>query len=206
MMILWSTILVSNARGAFHLDANYLGFMIINTPIFSFNADEDSQNDTNMSTANTENILELLVSQDTPPPLTSDSKYFCSECSQSFDAKDEYKAHRQKVHSSFNCNVCGKIFAENKILKRHLKIHNPNKPHSCSVCMMKFAESSNLTKHMKKHTGIVAIGIGAMMAHAIVLHILVFYLQVNCGMWLANQIYVLYAGEPSNGPVHYRNT
>lgn len=56
-------------------------------------------------------------------------------------------------HSSFQCNVCHKIFAENKILKRHLKIHNPNKPHVCGVCSMSFAESSNLTKHMKKHTG-----------------------------------------------------
>lgn len=37
--------------------------------------------------------------------------------------------------------------------KRHLKIHNPNKPHVCNACGMSFAESSNLSKHMKKHTG-----------------------------------------------------
>ncbi|KAG4080302.1 hypothetical protein HA402_010794 [Bradysia odoriphaga] len=53
----------------------------------------------------------------------------------------------------FACEFCHKRFAENKILKRHLKIHSPNKPHVCSVCNMSFAESSNLTKHKKKHTG-----------------------------------------------------
>lgn len=58
-----------------------------------------------------------------------------------------------KKPKSFECPECHKIFAENKILKRHLKIHNPIKPHICDVCKMAFAESSNLTKHMKKHTG-----------------------------------------------------
>lgn len=53
----------------------------------------------------------------------------------------------------FECEFCHKRFAENKILKRHLKIHSPNKPHICTVCNMSFAESSNLTKHKKKHTG-----------------------------------------------------
>lgn len=59
----------------------------------------------------------------------------------------------EKKPKSFECPTCHKVFAENKILKRHLKIHNPIKPHVCNVCEMSFAESSNLTKHHKKHTG-----------------------------------------------------
>lgn len=86
-------------------------------------------------------------------PRSQDARTFCNECNILFDTKQNYKSHRQKLHSTFQCNVCDKVFAENKILKRHLKIHNPNKPHVCNVCMMSFAESSNLTKHMKKHTG-----------------------------------------------------
>lgn len=50
-------------------------------------------------------------------------------------------------------NVNHKVFAQKKILKRHLKIHNPNKPHVCSTCGFSFAEKSNLRKHEKKHTG-----------------------------------------------------
>lgn len=51
------------------------------------------------------------------------------------------------------CEVCHKAFSEQRILKRHLKIHMKNKPHQCDQCDMSFAESSNLTKHKKKHTG-----------------------------------------------------
>lgn len=53
----------------------------------------------------------------------------------------------------FICEVCNKAFSEQRILKRHLKIHMENKPHQCDQCEMSFAESSNLTKHKKKHTG-----------------------------------------------------
>lgn len=93
-----------------------------------------------------DNILNIL-------PTQHDSKTTCVDCNVLFDTKENLKVHRQMRHNSFKCHVCDKVFAENKILKRHLKIHNPNKPHSCHICLMKFAESSNLTKHMKKHTG-----------------------------------------------------
>lgn len=53
----------------------------------------------------------------------------------------------------FECLTCHKIFGQKKVLKRHLKIHNPNKPHVCKTCNMSFVESSNLRKHEKKHTG-----------------------------------------------------
>lgn len=63
--------------------------------------------------------------------------------------------NRQRAASkeSFECPECHKVFAENKILNRHLKIHDPVKKHVCSECNMSFSESSNLTKHLKKHTG-----------------------------------------------------
>lgn len=61
--------------------------------------------------------------------------------------------NKNETKNKFECTQCHKIFAENKILKRHLKIHSPIKPHVCTVCSATFAESSNLSKHMKKHTG-----------------------------------------------------
>lgn len=61
--------------------------------------------------------------------------------------------NKNESKNSFKCEQCHKVFAERKILKRHLKIHNPIKPHACPECHMSFAESSNLSKHMKKHTG-----------------------------------------------------
>lgn len=79
------------------------------------------------------------------------------ECGIEFESMEKLKLHYNKVHEpqkiKFQCNVCHKIFAESKILRRHMKIHSPHKPHVCPTCNMSFAESSNLTKHKKKHTG-----------------------------------------------------
>lgn len=98
---------------------------------------------------------------------TDCSSFNCTECDLNFDTKDKFDLHTQSTsHSNsleintksdtkkpFQCPECHKIFAENKILKRHLKIHSPVKPHVCTECNMSFTESSNLSKHMKKHTG-----------------------------------------------------
>lgn len=98
-------------------------------------------------------------------------------CNLHFDSKEKLDLHSQSAHlsktfdsstgntnvindattnvkkNSFECPECHKIFAESKILRRHLKIHSPIKPHRCPECSMSFAESSNLSKHIKKHTG-----------------------------------------------------
>lgn len=39
--------------------------------------------------------------------------------------------HIKTGENSFECPECHKVFAEKKILKRHLKIHSPIKPHCC---------------------------------------------------------------------------
>lgn len=95
-------------------------------------------------------------------------KYFCADCGLNFNQLEELSDHQTKVHTEdcedpalmmdkcdamFQCDVCLKVFSEAKILRRHLKIHSPHKPHVCNICDMSFAESSNLTKHKKKHTG-----------------------------------------------------
>lgn len=103
----------------------------------------------------------------------------CGVCNLHFESKEKLDLHSQSVHSTetpqstldsstattatlientqknscHECPECHKVFAESKILRRHLKIHSPIKPHNCSECSMSFAESSNLHKHMKKHTG-----------------------------------------------------
>lgn len=106
---------------------------------------------------------------------STESNHNCAECCLDFDTKEKFDAHMKSAHSSdqvdtsttsdkpdvnntevknsFECPECHKIFAERKILRRHLKIHSPIKPHVCTECDMSFAESSNLSKHMKKHTG-----------------------------------------------------
>lgn len=99
----------------------------------------------------------------------NDSSFNCIICDLSFDTEKKLGAHIKSSHrtdiveashvnknekkNSFECPDCHKVFAEKKILKRHLKIHSPIKPHACPECDMSFAESSNLSKHFKRHTG-----------------------------------------------------
>lgn len=93
--------------------------------------------------------------------FSSEAKAQSSECNMIFDSisaeeaveKPAEKRQTAASKESFECPECHKVFAENKILNRHLKIHNPVKKHVCSECNMSFSESSNLTKHLKKHTG-----------------------------------------------------
>lgn len=110
------------------------------------------------------------------------SSISCGVCHLHFESKEKLDSHSKSAHLSENteppsintsnstttannsienpkknachqCPECHKVFAESKILRRHLKIHSPIKPHNCPECSMSFAESSNLHKHMKKHTG-----------------------------------------------------
>lgn len=47
---------------------------------------------------------------------------------------------------------CESAFARMDELKRHLKIHDPNKPYKCQFCEMKFSRTDHLTTHTRTHT------------------------------------------------------
>jgi uncharacterized Zn-finger protein len=109
-------------------------------------------------------------------------KYFCVNCGLNYESEEQLTVskvfflflsqcsewlfsqnHREscvrtpqdtvKQHTSLQCEICLKKFADQKALRRHIKIHLGVKPHICNICSMSFTESSNLTKHKKKHTG-----------------------------------------------------
>lgn len=134
-------------------------------PLHHFISDTYSNDD---SASNTQNIIltaddavtELLFQTEDDAdeseftePIESDSQDPHSQNEPQILLDETQLASEEPRDLKFACEFCHKRFAENKILKRHLKIHSPNKPHVCSVCNMSFAESSNLTKHKKRHTG-----------------------------------------------------
>lgn len=82
--------------------------------------------------------------------------YNCRDCSETFNSRDELKAHRKAVkHSELRnhaCETCGKTFTRSK-LRQHMRAHTKEKPYKCKICSQAFSMSGNLNRHMMTHTG-----------------------------------------------------
>ncbi|GIY02972.1 zinc finger and SCAN domain-containing protein 10 [Caerostris darwini] len=79
----------------------------------------------------------------------------CEICGKHY--KDHYilKMHVKMVHLPaevvFACEICDKKFTRKAHLKRHLRIHAPNRPFKCSFCSYRGCEKSDITKHLLIH-------------------------------------------------------
>ncbi|XP_060569622.1 zinc finger protein 35-like [Ruditapes philippinarum] len=79
----------------------------------------------------------------------------CDVCGKVY--KDQYvlKMHVKMVHMPaevlFECNVCSKKFTRKAHLKRHLRIHDPEKPFKCPHCQYRGCEKSDIVKHLLVH-------------------------------------------------------
>ncbi|XP_064629375.1 uncharacterized protein LOC135488651 isoform X2 [Lineus longissimus] len=79
----------------------------------------------------------------------------CELCGRTY--KDSYilKMHIKMVHMPaevlFECTVCAKKFTRKAHLKRHLRIHDPEKPFKCPHCDYRGCEKSDITKHLLIH-------------------------------------------------------
>ncbi|KAK3097444.1 hypothetical protein FSP39_009689 [Pinctada imbricata] len=79
----------------------------------------------------------------------------CDICGKTY--KDQYilKMHVKMVHMPaevlFECTVCSKKFTRKAHLKRHLRIHEPEKPYKCPHCDYRGCERSDISKHILIH-------------------------------------------------------
>ncbi|XP_052807532.1 uncharacterized protein LOC128236602 isoform X2 [Mya arenaria] len=79
----------------------------------------------------------------------------CDICGKVY--KDTYvmKMHVKMVHMPaevlYECNTCSKKFSRKAHLKRHLRIHEPEKPYKCPHCLYRGCERSDINKHMLIH-------------------------------------------------------
>ncbi|CAI5677000.1 unnamed protein product [Oreochromis niloticus] len=64
------------------------------------------------------------------------------------------QCNSDKSKKSSNCDVCGKAFKYNYIMRRHYRVHTGERPFPCKMCGKMFISASSLSKHTKTHSGV----------------------------------------------------
>lgn len=93
----------------------------------------------------TDEFIQDILSDDKMTGI--EPTFICTSCDLNFESEEKLAAHmhshtidtvkttdvakNETKNPEFECPECHKIFGERKILKRHLKIHSPIKPHRC---------------------------------------------------------------------------
>ncbi|KAM3587540.1 uncharacterized protein V6R79_008686 [Siganus canaliculatus] len=92
-----------------------------------------------------------------------DLKYKCENCDKKFRDHYDMKRHNMRVHErdetsngscdvseSKNCSLCGKYFARQVDMERHMNSHSEDRPYSCAFCEKKFKNPYVLKRHQKE--------------------------------------------------------
>jgi KRAB domain-containing zinc finger protein len=52
----------------------------------------------------------------------------------------------------FLCEICGRRFAHQGSLSRHVRAHSNDRPYHCRICLRRFQQAGNLNVHLRSHT------------------------------------------------------
>lgn len=79
----------------------------------------------------------------------------CDMCSHVCKNKNALAGHMRKMHTLNNkCDLCGKRFMRNELLRIHVdSVHLKKKDFCCHLCGNSFTYQSSFSKHLRVHTG-----------------------------------------------------
>ncbi|XP_055388160.1 transcription factor grauzone-like [Condylostylus longicornis] len=77
----------------------------------------------------------------------------CSSCDKTFPNLEALRSHVRYTHNAkakFYCNICGRYFKRQLVLKEHLAVHTGQPLYICPHCPKTFTHSSNMHHHRKR--------------------------------------------------------
>ena len=78
----------------------------------------------------------------------------CSKCNWMSTNFDSLIEHNKIFHKDTKCDVCGKAFSENNVLRKHIDrkhVNIINEKYNCQSCKKLFINNQALRQHIKKH-------------------------------------------------------
>ena len=79
--------------------------------------------------------------------------YCCDKCGKEFALQSTLTRHLAIHLKPYNCLYCERKFSQKHHLKDHLRVHTGEKPFNCNVCGIAEFSKGALILHLKKHSG-----------------------------------------------------
>ncbi|XP_055918814.1 myoneurin [Eupeodes corollae] len=74
----------------------------------------------------------------------------CTVCNETLNSREELREHKKTLHSSFDCELCGRKFKMQSSLKTHMEKHTSLKILNCEPCNMHFPNKTERRRHMQE--------------------------------------------------------
>lgn len=126
---------------------------------------DDSNPATQTESITDYNLMGLRDDQDDPDPCThealhgeiTDKIVYCQYCGKPFGNRGQLKRHLV-VHQKdrprpYRCDLCGKSYSYAQVLEVHRRTHTGERPYHCKFCGRRFNQKGHLKEHERIHTG-----------------------------------------------------